>query len=77
MNAILHLLLATALIAGAILLRMFADRRALQARLRGGHADSECEQAGCFRGCGPDTEARDTHAVAGNGELKRSENHAH
>jgi len=77
MNLILHLLIATALIAGAIWLRMFADRRTLRARLRGGHADSECEQAGCFRGCDPDAPAPDTKMTIGHSELKRSEYHAH
>jgi len=70
MNIFFSFLIATMLIAGMILLRMFADRRALQTRIRGGHSDSECEQAGCFRGCEPD-------AAAGKNEMKRSVHHAH
>jgi hypothetical protein len=54
MNVILNLLFATALIAGLMLLRMFADHYVLRARIRGGHTDKECEQAGCFRGCDRD-----------------------
>ncbi len=54
MNVILNLLFAMALIAGLMLLRMFADHYVLRARIRGGHTDKECEQAGCFRGCDRD-----------------------
>ena len=70
MNIFFSFLIATMLIAGMILLRMFADRRARQARIRGGHPDSDCEQVGCFRGCEPDT-------ATGKNELKRSVHHAH
>ena len=66
MNLIFHFLIATMLIAGLILLRMFAYRYALQARIRGGHADTECEQVGCFRGCEQhDGTAPDDDSVAG------------
>ncbi len=57
MSIILGVLSATALIAGLMLLRMFADHYVLRARIRGGHADKECEQAGCFRRCDRDDEA--------------------
>lgn len=79
MNTIFHLLIATLFIAGLMLLRMFADHRALQARIRRGHTDGECEQSGCFSKCD-----RDDGAVPGqdsvadqNRNSKRSANHAH
>jgi len=57
MNIILGVLSATMLIAGMILLRMFADRYVLRTRIRAGHTDKECEQTGCFRRCDRDDEA--------------------
>jgi hypothetical protein len=69
-------LIATALIAGLILLRMFAERRALRARIRKDHTDTECEDAGCFRGCSPDRTAAHPDSVSGNNETKRSAYHA-
>ena len=57
MNIILGVLSATVLIAGLMLLRIFADHYVLRARIRGGHTDKECEQAGCFRRCDRDDEA--------------------
>lgn len=77
MNIIFALLTATTLIAGFILLRMFADRCALQARLRRALTDSECEQAGCFRGCEPNVAAAKRNAGTGTNESNRSESHAH
>jgi hypothetical protein len=66
MSLIFHLLIATLLIAGLILLRMFVYRYTLQTRIRGSHADSECEQVGCFRGCDQhDGAAPDDDPVAG------------
>ena len=79
MNIILGVLGATALIAGLMLLRMFADHYALRARIRDGHTDKECEQVGCFRGCDRDDGAAlDDESIAGqNRNTKRSANHAH
>ncbi len=54
MNIILGVLSATVLIAGLMLLRIFADHYVLRARIRGGSADRECEHAGCFHGCSED-----------------------
>ena len=72
MNTIFHLLIAALLIAGMILLRMFVERRVLQARNRSNFTDGKCEQTGCFRGCDADQ-----HGVAGQNKLKRSVNDAH
>ena len=79
MNIVLAVLGATALIAGLMLLRMFADHYALRARIRGGHTDKECEQAGCFRGCDRDLEAvpENDSVARKNRNTKRSVNHAH
>lgn len=66
MNIIFHLLIATMLIAGLILFRMLADRYILRTRIRGTHSDTECEQAGCFRGCDRNNgAATDNDSVAG------------
>lgn len=66
MNIFFHLLIATMLIAGLILIRMLADRHILQTKIRGSHADAECEQVGCFRGCDRDDGAvTDSDSVAG------------
>jgi len=65
MNLLLQVLIATALIAGFILLRLFTDRRALQARIRKSHADSGCVEGGCFRGCGPHNDTGDSDSVPG------------
>jgi hypothetical protein len=54
MSLILHLLIASLLISGLILLRVIAYRYALQARIRDSRADGKCEQVGCFRGCDQD-----------------------
>lgn len=70
MNILIGFLIATVLITGMIFLRIFADRRALQTRIRDSRADRDCEQAGCFRGCEPET-------PAGDDESKRSVHHAH
>jgi hypothetical protein len=48
MNTVLHLLIATTLIAGMILLRVFTDRES--------KADGDCGQTGCCRGCNIDEE---------------------
>jgi hypothetical protein len=64
MNLFLHLLIAMLVVAGLILLRTLVHRYALQARIRGGHTDTECEQVGCFRGCEQDADAT-PDAVAG------------
>ena len=64
MNLFLHLLIATMVVAGLILLRTLVYRYALQARIRGGHSDTECEQFGCFRSCDLDADAT-PDAVAG------------
>ncbi len=64
MNVILHLLSAAMLIAGMILLRMFADRCAPRTKIRVSDTGSECEQAGCFRGCDRDAGAPDNDSVA-------------
>ena len=77
MSPLLHFLIATLLIAGLILLRMFTDRYTLRAKIRRGHADNECEQAGCFRGCDLDIAAADPDSVSGQNLSKRSKNHAH
>lgn len=79
MNIILAVLSATVLIAGLMLLRMFADHYALRARIRGGRTDKECEQAGCFRGCDRDDEAVPSidSVARQNRNTKRSANHAH
>ena len=70
MNILISILIATLLIVGMILLRVFVDRRALRARMRGSDFDSDCEQAGCFHRCEPET-------ATGKNELKRSVHHAH
>lgn len=58
MSPLLHILIATALISGMILLRMFVDRWVLRARILGGLTDKECEKVGCSVGCARDgTEA--------------------
>jgi len=79
MNIVFHLLLATILIAGMVLLRMLADRHVLQSRMRGSHTDRECMDAGCFRGCHQDDGAApDGVNVAGqNRNTKRSKDYAH
>lgn len=77
MNLLLHFLIATALIAGLILLRMFAERSALQTKIRGTHADIECEQAGCYRGCDLDRATPNPDSVSRQNSSKRSTNHAH
>lgn len=79
MNIILGVLSATALIAGLMLLRIFADHYVLRARIRGGHADKECEQAGCFRGCGRDDDVvpENDSVASQNQNTKRSANYAH
>ena len=76
MNVLLHFLVATALIAAFILLRIFADRQALRARLRQKHTDSDCEQSGCFRGCDFDKATADPGPVTEENALKRSAYHA-
>ena len=76
MNVLLHFLIATALIAALILFRIFADRQALRSRLRQGHTDIECEQAGCFHGCDLDKATADPEPVPEKNDLKRSANHA-
>ena len=76
MNVLLQFLIATALIAALISFRIFADRHALLSRLRQGHTDTECEQAGCFHGCDRDKVAADPDPVPEKNDLKRSANHA-
>ena len=76
MSALLHILIATALISGMILLRMFAERWVLRTRIRRDHADKECEKVGCFRGCERDSTEAITDSVTEKNVLKRSANHA-
>ncbi len=76
MNVLLHFLIATALIVMLILLRIFADRQALRSRLRHDHANTECEQSGCFRGCDLDKATADPGPVTEENALKRSAYHA-
>jgi hypothetical protein len=66
-------------IAGLILIRMIADHYVLRARIRGGHTDKECEQAGCFRGCDRDDEVvpENDSIARQNRNTKRSANYAH
>jgi hypothetical protein len=79
MTIIFHLVIATMFIAVLMLLRMFADHYVLRSRIRGGHTDTECEQAGCFRGCGRDDgTAQDNESVVSHDRnTKRSVHHAH
>jgi hypothetical protein len=72
MNLLSHSLIATALIVGLILLRMFANRAALQARLRSNQNREECEQAGCFSGCDPDKAAACPDSGPEKNDVKRS-----
>lgn len=76
MNLLLQFLVATALIAAFILLRIFADRQALRARIRQKHTDTDCEQSGCFRGCDLDKATVDVAPVTEKNDLKRSAYHA-
>ena len=77
MSLLLHFLVAAALIAVLIAFRLFADRRVLQDRLRNMRPDNECEQAGCFGGCGPKIDQPGSDACAGQNQSKRSAYHAH
>jgi hypothetical protein len=76
MNLLSHLLVATALIAALILLRLFADRQALRTRIRQHHTDTECEQATCFRGCDLGKDTASTDLVAEKNDSNRSAYHA-
>ena len=64
MNLLTHFLVATLLIAGFILLRMYADRCALRTKIRRDHTDTGCEQAGCFRGCDADEITQNSESVS-------------
>ena len=77
MNLLMQFLIATTLIAALGLLRLIADRCALLQRLRGAHSKSECEQAGCLRGCDVYQAAPDQHSVATKDTTNRSKYHAH
>jgi len=76
MSPLLHILIATALISGMILLRMFADHWVLRARIRRGLTDKECEKVGCFGGCERGTTEVNTDPVTEKNVLKRSAHHA-
>jgi len=76
MNPLLHILIATALISGMILLRMLADRWVLRTRIRRSVTDNDCEKVGCFRGCERDGTAAITDSVTEKNALKRSAYHA-
>lgn len=70
MNLLLELFIAAAIIVGFAVIRIIADRRAMQARLRAGHVGAECKQVTCFGGCDPDKASQDP--VSKRDTLKRS-----
>jgi len=76
MNPLIHFLIATTLIVGLILLRMFAERSALRKKLRRGHADGECQQVSCWRGCETGQATPDLHSVSRQNTSRRTANHA-
>jgi len=76
MNLLISILIATLLIVGMILFRMFAERYVLRSKLRKGTAGSECEKVGCFRGCEPGKEGSELQSVSGQNNSKRSAYHA-
>lgn len=77
MSSLMHILIATTTIAGLILFRIFAERLSLREKLRGNHANGDCEQIGCFRGCDLEETAPDPHSVSEQKTPDRSANHAH
>jgi len=64
MSLLVSFLIATLLIAGMILFRMFAERYALRKKLRRDRAGSECEQAECVRGCDIEKADRDPRSAS-------------
>lgn len=77
MSLLTHFLIATICIAGAMLLRIFAERYTLRNKLRGIHADGDCEKIDCFRGCDLGEAATAPNSVSKQNSPERSANHAH
>jgi hypothetical protein len=76
MNLLMDFLVAAALIAGMILLRMFMDRSARCKKFSSIKNENECEQVGCFRGCDSGKDTSEPHSVSGQNPSKRSAYHA-
>jgi len=68
MSLVLQLLITTALIALMAGLRMFANRQAVQQRLKGGSGSDECRKIECFHACGEQKSASQTGS--GHSEFK-------
>jgi hypothetical protein len=76
MNILINYLGATGLIIALVLLRLIAERRVLETRIRRSQTAIRCEQTGCLRGCELDVAAIEPESDSGNSAPKRRTNHA-
>ena len=74
MNLAIQILFTTALVAGLMVLRLYADRHNARGKSYGGRGNTACRSIGCFRHCDPDPAA--TAPAADNNPPRRSADHA-
>ena len=72
MNAIISVLVAAAIIASLIAIRLAVVQSAVRTRLKLNPEDSNCQSKKCFGRCGTDEDGREAALVSSNREPRRS-----
>ena len=72
MNLFIGVIIATAVIAAMIALRIIAFDSALKERLKASRSDNACDEATCFNGCGSDKFDSATEPAPDGKRTKRS-----